>query len=345
MTQDIPFVAPFIVLEGDEGSGKGTVAIDVVERLKAKGIEVVHTREPGGTEFGELLREQLLLRRDEPLEKCTHVLLHQAYRAEHISKLIMPSLLAGKVVVCERFMMSTLALNVIPYNQTHPELYELFMSTLPAVAGSVIEPVTFILDVPDDVRELRMLGREKDHYEARTPRELAATSEAYKMFHKHPTAVVLDGTKPSGDLADHIVAQIEAQITQSKAAAESFAKQEAECSVNPTAEVIDDGVPVAVEGTEVIRVEEPPFDLEKEVEGFLDEHLVPALFNNNAEEIANYRDVARTLVLTMYNAAEDQSLFRGQNRDKMRVQLHSIIYYGHQLDLLRNKITADKPAE
>jgi len=330
MTQPIPFVAPFIALEGDEATGKGVVATEVVRKLREKGIEVVHTREPGGTEIGELLREQLLLKRDEKLELATHILLHQAYRKEHIEKVIMPSLLAGKVVVCERFFMSTLALNVIPYNQTNPELYELFMATMPAVAGNLIEPITFLLDVPEDVRQLRLDSRPvKDHYESRTEEELAATSEAYKMFHKHETTVVLDGTRDIGALADHIVAQIEAQIKLAREQAESFAAQEQACSVNPTAEPV---APVVAE-----PVVETPFDLVKEVEGFLDEHLVPALFNGAAEEVEKHRPLARTYVLSLYEQAKDPGIFKGANRNQLRVNLHSIFYFGHQLDLLRTK--------
>lgn len=337
MTQEIPFVAPFIVLEGDEGTGKGTVAVEVVNRLKAKGIEVVHTREPGGTPLGELLREQLLLRREDRLELATQILLHQAYRKENIEKVILPAITSGKVVISERFFMSTLALNIIPYNQTDPELYELFMGTMPAVAGGLVEPVTFLLDVPEDVRQLRLIGRPvKDHYESRSEQELNATTDAYKMFHKHPTTIVLDGTKAPGDLADHIVAQIEAQIEQSRKQAAEFDAQAAACATDPQAAPL-----VAPEAP--VEVVEEPFDLVKEVESFLDEHLVPALFNNVTEEVEKHRPLARSYILSLYGQAQDQSMFKGANRNQLRVNLHSIFYFGHQLDLIRTKQPTAEP--
>ncbi|WDS62190.1 thymidylate kinase [Pseudomonas phage D6] len=346
MTQDVQFVAPFFVLEGDEGTGKGTVATKVVERLTAKGIEFVHTREPGGTELGEVLRQQLLLKREEPLEKVTHILLHQAYRKEHIEKVILPALYSGKVVLCERFFMSTLALNIMPYIETQPELYQLFMDTMPYIGSNVIEPVTLILDIEDEaVRKARLTDRELDFYESRTPEELEATSNAYKMFQKHPTSVTLDATKSPDELADHIVAQIEAQLAQAKEKAREFAEQEAkreqaaaqaEQNIEIPAELreLDSGV------AEQPVVEEPTFNLEESVEGFLAENLVPALFNHDASQVEKYLPLARSFVLSIYNQIQDPGLFVGQNRAQLRTNMHSIFHYGHQMDLIRDRSNA-----
>lgn len=341
MSEQIPFVAPFVVLEGDEGCGKSLVAVEVVERLRAKGIEVIHTREPGGTPMGEVLREQLLMRRDEPLDLVTHILLHQAYRKEHIEKIIMPALTSGKVVICERFFMSTLALNILPYMQERPELYELFMQTMPAVSGNLIEPVTFLLDVNEDVRQLRLLGRVEDHYESRSAAELQATSDAYKMFQKHPTTITLDGALPAADLADHIVSQIEAQITQARTQAAEFERQQAECTGKSSDELLEEAFPGVTEAP----AEPEPFDLVATVESFLDEHLVPALFNGDATQVETYRPLARSYLLSLYSAANDQTIFEGQNRNQLRVSLHSIFHFGHQLDLLRSKQPATPAAE
>lgn len=334
MSEQTPFVAPFIVLEGDEGTGKSEVAKLVVALLREKGIEVVHTREPGGTELGELIRAQLLLKREVPLEKTTHILLHQAYRAEHINKVIMPAITSGKVVLCERFFMSTIALNIMPYRETHPELYELFMGTMPAVAGNLVEPVTFLLDVPEEQRKLRLLGREElDHYESRTAEELQLTSDAYKMFQQHPTTITIDGSKPLADLAGHIVAQIEAQIAAAKEQAAEFERQQEECSIDPAFKAASEQLcPEVVAEPEP----EPPFDLVAAIEDFLDENLTSALFNGDASQIERYRPAARSLILTVWNGAQDPVLFKGNYRIQLRQKLHSIIHYGHQLDLIRD---------
>lgn len=347
MSQAVQFVAPFAVLEGDEGTGKGTVAKLVCAKLAAKGIPHVHTREPGGTQLGELIREQLLLKRDEPLEKVTHILLHQAYRKEHIEKVIMPALQSGVVVVCERFFMSTLALNVMPYAEKNQELYQLFMDTMPHIAGGIVEPVTFLLDIEDDeVRKLRLVGRHLDAYESRTPEELAATSAAYKMFQKHPTTITLDGTKNPEDLADHIVDQIVAQIDLSKQQAVEFAEQEARVAAGeePAAEPVPAELAV-LEPQEEVK----PFDLKEAVESFLAENLVPALFNHDASQVERHLPIARSYILSIFNQIQDPAVFEGHSRQQLRTNMHSIFHYGHQMDLLREKMestpVAETPAE
>jgi dTMP kinase len=343
MTQDVQFVAPFIVLEGDEGVGKGTVAKLVAKQLEIKGIPHVHTFEPGGTELGGVLRQQLLMKREQPLEKETHILLHQAYRKEHIEKVILPALHSGKVVVCERFFMSTLALNVMPYIKEEEQLYQLFMDTMPHVASDVVEPVTFLLNIDDDaVRKERLAGRDLDAYESRTAEELQATSDAYKMFQKHPTTITLDATKSPEELADHIVAQIEAQLDAAKKQAAEFAEQEAKQLAAPVADM---AVPDELKALEPI-VEEKPFDLKAAVEEFLAENLVPALFNHDVEQVEKYLPIARSYVLSIYNQMQDPALFLGQNRAQLRTNMHSIFHYGHQMDLIRDRSVtpAEEPA-
>ena len=178
MSEQTPFLPPFIVLEGDEGTGKSTVAKAVVAKLTEKGIPFVHTREPGGTALGEALRDQLIMKREKPLDPVTHILMHQAYRKEHIDNVILPALAEGKVVLCERFYYSTLALNILPYVQARPELQQLFIDTMPHVAANIPQPLTFIMDIPADkeaVRQARLAERPtKDGYESRSEEELYA---------------------------------------------------------------------------------------------------------------------------------------------------------------------------
>lgn len=97
----------FITLEGPDGSGKTTQAKRLGAYLEKIGLEVVLTREPGGTDLAETLRS-LALSPEITMSKRVESLLHVAARADHVDKVIRPSLKAGKVVICDRFSDSTL---------------------------------------------------------------------------------------------------------------------------------------------------------------------------------------------------------------------------------------------
>ncbi|HWL27471.1 MAG TPA: dTMP kinase [Burkholderiaceae bacterium] len=96
----------FITLEGVDGAGKSTHVEWIVEQLRQRGIDVVCTREPGGTPLGEQLRELLLT---EPMHLKTETLLMFAGRAEHVETVIKPALARGQWVVCDRFTDATYA--------------------------------------------------------------------------------------------------------------------------------------------------------------------------------------------------------------------------------------------
>ena len=94
----------FITFEGGEGSGKSTQARLLAEALRAKGLDVVVTREPGGTPLGESIRELILANRP---ALDAEFLLFAAARAEHVVRKILPALQAGQWVVCDRYIDST----------------------------------------------------------------------------------------------------------------------------------------------------------------------------------------------------------------------------------------------
>ena len=93
----------FITLEGPEGAGKSTNRDYLAERLRAAGVEVVLTREPGGTPLAERIREVLLAPGEEQMNPDTELLLVFAARAQHLAEVIRPALARGAVVICDRF--------------------------------------------------------------------------------------------------------------------------------------------------------------------------------------------------------------------------------------------------
>ncbi|MFB6366471.1 dTMP kinase [Paenibacillus elgii] len=99
----------FITVEGGEGAGK-TSAIDaILEQVKTRGYDVLSTREPGGIPIAEQIRSVVLDRNNTAMDPRTEALLYTAARRQHLAEKVIPALEAGKVVVCDRFIDSSLA--------------------------------------------------------------------------------------------------------------------------------------------------------------------------------------------------------------------------------------------
>ena len=99
----------FIVFEGGDGAGKGSALTAVAESLAADGLDVLTTREPGGTPEGLELRSLLLSAAGAVWDQGSELLLMTAARVQHVKRVIRPALAAGRIVLCDRFVGSTLA--------------------------------------------------------------------------------------------------------------------------------------------------------------------------------------------------------------------------------------------
>lgn len=99
----------FITFEGPEGAGKTTVIQIIAERLKQANIEVLSTREPGGIEIAEKIRAVILNPEHTAMDERTEALLYAAARSQHYFEKVRPALDAGKLVICDRFIDSSLA--------------------------------------------------------------------------------------------------------------------------------------------------------------------------------------------------------------------------------------------
>jgi hypothetical protein len=99
----------FITFEGGEGSGKSTAIKHIVAELEKEGYSVVLTREPGGTPIAEEIRNVILDKKNTAMDPKTEALLYAASRRQHIVEKILPALKAGKIVLCDRFLDSSLA--------------------------------------------------------------------------------------------------------------------------------------------------------------------------------------------------------------------------------------------
>lgn len=99
----------FITIEGPEGSGKTTAVDYAVNKLVAMNYQIVRTREPGGTPISEQIRNVILDKNNTAMDKRTEALLYAASRRQHLIEKIWPALKEGKIVVCDRYLDSSLA--------------------------------------------------------------------------------------------------------------------------------------------------------------------------------------------------------------------------------------------
>jgi dTMP kinase len=145
----------FVTLEGIEGVGKSTQIAAIASALMGTGLDVVVTREPGGTPLAEKLRELVLAPRDEPLPPIAELLLMFAARAVHLENLIAPQLAAGRWVLCDRFTDATYA-----YQGAGRGLDVGGIAALEAlVQGSRRPDLTILLDAPVAVALARVQRR------------------------------------------------------------------------------------------------------------------------------------------------------------------------------------------
>lgn len=149
----------FVSLEGIDGAGKSTQLQAVVDVLRSAGREVVLSREPGGTEVGEKIRELLL---HQAMRPATEALLMFAARQEHVLRVIEPALLKGVDVVCDRFTAATLAYQGGGKGIPTERLEALARWVHPGLQPDVI----VLIDVPPEVAAQRLAQtRQRDRFE------------------------------------------------------------------------------------------------------------------------------------------------------------------------------------
>lgn len=145
----------FVTLEGPEGAGKSTNREYLADRLRARGLDVVLTREPGGTPLAERIRDLLLTPADEPMAVDTELLLVFAARAQHLAQVIRPALARGAVVLCDRFTDATYA-----YQGGGRGLpLERIAQLETFVQGDLRPDLTLIFDLPVEVGLARAAAR------------------------------------------------------------------------------------------------------------------------------------------------------------------------------------------
>ncbi|HDR15430.1 MAG TPA: dTMP kinase [Desulfobacteraceae bacterium] len=187
----------FITFEGIEGSGKSTQATRLAENLESTGLNVVLTREPGGTGVGAQIRSILLSAGNTDLDPLAELFLYEADRAQHIAAVVAPTLESGAWVVCDRFMDATTV-----YQGFVRGLPGDFVTELNTTASRGIRPhLTCLIDCPVDIGLARARKREGDGGQDRFEKENMKFHEAVRqgylaLARREPERfVVFDGTR------------------------------------------------------------------------------------------------------------------------------------------------------
>jgi dTMP kinase len=189
----------FITFEGGEGSGKSTQVTRLADRLKVRGIDVVTTREPGGSPGAEAMRILLLKGIAKPLGPTAETMLFAAARDDHVHSTIEPALSRGAWVISDRFMDSTRVYQGALGNVDPRLIRALERVTI----GDVVPDLTFILDVPVEVGMARVKSRggERDRFEAEDLEFHVQLREAFRdAAEREPKRCVLIDASQNPDL-------------------------------------------------------------------------------------------------------------------------------------------------
>jgi dTMP kinase len=202
----------FITFEGGEGVGKSTQIRRLAETLESRGIDVVTTREPGGSPGAEVLREVVLSGAARPYGPFAEALLFAAARDDHLDVTIRPALSAGKWVLCDRFADSTRA-----YQGVAGKVDADLLRTLERlIVGDTKPDLTLILDLPvaEGLKRVRARGGEPDRFESeglvfheRLRRAFLGIAEVEPQ-----RCVVVDANRQEDDVAADVLRAVQERL-------------------------------------------------------------------------------------------------------------------------------------
>lgn len=209
----------FITFEGGEGAGKSTQARFLAERLRAQGIQIVLTREPGGSAFAEQVRELILGPHTANHSALSEALLFCAARADHLERTIRPALEAGQWVICDRFSDSTRV-----YQGVAGGLPKGVIEALERiVVDDTVPDVTIVLDLPaaDGLARAQrrndgaaLAGAEPDGYEGRPLAYHERLRDGFLMIAtaEPERCVVIDALQPQVEVAEQVWGTIDMRL-------------------------------------------------------------------------------------------------------------------------------------
>lgn len=187
----------FVTIEGPDGAGKTSVVQALVEKLAAEGItDILVTREPGGSKIAEQIRQVILDVDNTEMDARTEALLFAAARRQHLIEKILPALAAGKLVICDRFVDSSMAYQGVARNIPTELIWQINQFAI----ENQLPDLTLLIDVPAEVGLERIYQAKGQRQFDRLDQEDIAfhnlVRDAFLTFEQaHERIVLIDGTQ------------------------------------------------------------------------------------------------------------------------------------------------------
>ncbi len=192
----------FITFEGPEGSGKTSVLRAVEKRLQERGVDVMTTREPGGIKISELIRNVILDVHNKEMDPRTEALLYAASRRQHIVEKICPALQEGKVILCDRFVDSSLAYQGYGRELGFETVFELNAFAI----NDYLPDLTIFIDVPPEegLKRVFQNHRNADRLDLENGTFHERVYKGYQeIIKKFPKRIkVVNGDRPLNEVVD-----------------------------------------------------------------------------------------------------------------------------------------------
>lgn len=194
----------FVTIEGNDGSGKTTVVQCLNEKLTALNLPVITSREPGGIRISEAIRDLILNPALKEMSAATEALLYAASRSQHIDEKIRPALQEGNIVICDRFIDSSLAYQGYARGLGIQEVYQINLFAI----KSCIPDVTIFLEIDPEVAKQRLQIRERlDRLELEGDEFQLKVKEGYqKIVDQFQNRIVrVDANRPLKVVVDEVL--------------------------------------------------------------------------------------------------------------------------------------------
>jgi len=201
----------FISLEGPDGSGKSTQVAFLQRFFNEQRIDAVFTREPGGTRIGEKIRDIILDKEYSEMDGVTEALLYAASRAQHVEEVIKPALEAGKVVVCDRFVDSSIAYQ--GYGRQLGDQVRIINEY--AVAGCMPD-ITILMELDPGIGKGRIKAESQDRLERE---KLEFHNRVYRGYRQLAEAdperfVEIDASRTKTEIRDDIIERVRIKLAE-----------------------------------------------------------------------------------------------------------------------------------